>query len=405
MRPLSGLALTLLTTTWACAPSPSITAPPLPAYLAALPAASETSDVASHAHHVAELQASGSAETPQGRQWIDQARRAVHAPSPAPVPLREIVYFDPATPTAVGYAMNLDPGQTLFVRVRPIDGDHASAYLDVFAADTSRLERVLSTQGLGFRLEVARPGRHVLRVQPPLGRGGRFEVTLERRGAAGLAFPVRGKGIDDIRSTFGDPRDGGRRKHEGVDIFADRGTPVVAAAAGRVQQAGRNRLGGNMVWVGHDDRPYSTYYAHLDRVLVREGQRVEAGDRLGTVGNTGNARHAPPHLHFGLYRDDTALDPLPRLARDETPPPVVADPGWLRGALRVDASAAHLREAPSTDAAALGRLRRGEEVHPVAAREAWFRVRSPDGRWGWMHQSVLRPSARRRVAQAGPAPR
>jgi murein DD-endopeptidase MepM/ murein hydrolase activator NlpD len=73
-----------------------------------------------------------------------------------------------------------------------------------------------------------------------------------------------------------------------------------------------NRLGGNVVWVWDAERGQALYYAHLDRQDVSAGSRVHAGDVLGRVGNTGNARTTPPHLHFGIYRPiEGAIDPLP----------------------------------------------------------------------------------------------
>lgn len=116
-----------------------------------------------------------------------------------------------------------------------------------------------------------------------------------------LPMPVRGVAPRALRDTFGAPRPGDRR-HEGIDIFAARGTPVVATTHGIVTRIGENRLGGTVVWVlgpGGDRH----YYAHLDSVAnIRAGQRVTVGDVLGSVGNTGNARGTPPHLHYGIYR-------------------------------------------------------------------------------------------------------
>jgi murein DD-endopeptidase MepM/ murein hydrolase activator NlpD len=117
-----------------------------------------------------------------------------------------------------------------------------------------------------------------------------------------------------IRDTWGAQRPGGRR-HEGVDIFAPRGTPVVSATRGLVWKVGENALGGNVVWVlgpGGDLH----YYAHLDRVAdIVPRQRVEAGTVIGTVGSSGNAERTPPHLHYGLYRrGGGAINPYPLLA-------------------------------------------------------------------------------------------
>jgi peptidoglycan LD-endopeptidase LytH len=126
---------------------------------------------------------------------------------------------------------------------------------------------------------------------------------------AAYAVPVRGVQRADLRGSFGVPRPAGR-SHHGIDIMAPRGTPVVAAADGVVTSLRGNRLGGNVVWVlGAGFRTY--YYAHLDAHApgLRVGALVRAGDVIGTVGATGNARGGPPHLHFGVY--DARPGPLP----------------------------------------------------------------------------------------------
>jgi murein DD-endopeptidase MepM/ murein hydrolase activator NlpD len=129
-----------------------------------------------------------------------------------------------------------------------------------------------------------------------------------------LTIPVQGVAPQQLTGTFGAPRSE-HRLHKGIDIFARRGTPVVAAADGKVFRVGQNRLGGNVVWVaGGGARLY--YYAHLQRASVRSGDTVRAGDELGRVGNTGNARTTPPHLHFEIHplsHGFRAIDPSPVL--------------------------------------------------------------------------------------------
>lgn len=133
--------------------------------------------------------------------------------------------------------------------------------------------------------------------------------------AAGLIFPVKGKTQKHIISRFGDPRDGGARIHEGIDIAADRGTPVLSVSDGKVVRVKEEGRGGKQVWVRDRKRDFTYYYAHLDTQLVAEGDRVRTGTILGTVGNTGNARTTIPHLHFAIYErdwfDSDVLDPLP----------------------------------------------------------------------------------------------
>jgi peptidoglycan LD-endopeptidase LytH len=131
-----------------------------------------------------------------------------------------------------------------------------------------------------------------------------------------LTVPVQGVKRGALHSSWGEPRSG-HRSHQGIDIFARRGTPVVAATAGMVVRIGHDHLGGNVVWVA--GRPSTLYYyAHLDSFWpgLRVGDRVDAGTPLGRVGNTGNARTTPPHLHFGMYpavRAFWPVDPTPVL--------------------------------------------------------------------------------------------
>ena len=128
-----------------------------------------------------------------------------------------------------------------------------------------------------------------------------------------LPVPVHGVSMRAVRDTFGAPRPGDRT-HQGVDIFAPRGTPVVSSTRGIVARIGENSLGGTVVWVlgpGGDRH----YYAHLNSVAdIKSGQRIVPGDVLGTVGTTGNARGTPPHLHYGVYRRTLgAINPFPLL--------------------------------------------------------------------------------------------
>lgn len=134
----------------------------------------------------------------------------------------------------------------------------------------------------------------------------------------GLAMPVDGVRVGEISNTWGAARSGGRR-HEGQDIFAERGAEVRSATAGYVARVGEDDLGGNVVFVvGAGGRRY--YYAHLDRHApgLEAGDEVTTDTVIGYVGTTGNAAGAPPHLHFGVYADGGVIDPLPLLIDRES---------------------------------------------------------------------------------------
>lgn len=95
--------------------------------------------------------------------------------------------------------------------------------------------------------------------------------------------------------------------HEGLDLIVARGTPVLAAADGTVTAASRNKSSGSTIRIAHEGG-YETVYAHLESMAVRVGQRVSAGERIGTVGMSGQA--FAPHLHYEVRRDGFGMDPV-----------------------------------------------------------------------------------------------
>lgn len=131
-----------------------------------------------------------------------------------------------------------------------------------------------------------------------------------------LRMPVVGVRTYDLSDSWGNSRDGGRRKHRGIDIFARRGTPLVAVADGIVSYIGDQPKGGHCLWLTNESGS-SFYYAHLDRWApgLYEGMEVRSGDLLGYVGNTGNAATTPPHLHFAVNQNDEMVNPYPILTR------------------------------------------------------------------------------------------
>jgi murein DD-endopeptidase MepM/ murein hydrolase activator NlpD len=94
----------------------------------------------------------------------------------------------------------------------------------------------------------------------------------------------------------------GGRYHEGIDLFADRGTPVVAVAGGTLFRVGYSGISGNRLWL-RDDAGTEFFYAHLDSFssAAREGARVEKGTVIGYNGDTGDARGTSPHVHFEIH--------------------------------------------------------------------------------------------------------
>jgi len=144
-------------------------------------------------------------------------------------------------------------------------------------------------------------------------------------GPTGLAIPVAGIKPSQLSDTFTQARSGGARVHDAIDIMADHGTPVIAAAPGKVEKLFFSKGGGGITaYVRSEDDRWIYYYAHLQDYApgLKEGHKVERGDSIGRVGVTGNANPDGPHLHFAIHRmrpeDDwhegTAINPYPLLA-------------------------------------------------------------------------------------------
>ena len=145
----------------------------------------------------------------------------------------------------------------------------------------------------------------------------------------GFVFPVYGK--HNYSDTFGAFRaDTGH--HEGNDIFATAGTPVVAVCDGSLNRVGTLPISGNRLWVKCTEAGDSFFYAHLSAFATdtRSGLQVKAGQVVGFVGSTGDAEQTPPHLHFEVHpRDGKAVDPYPFLKAWESRRDVPAA-AWVR---------------------------------------------------------------------------
>lgn len=173
--------------------------------------------------------------------------------------------------------------------------------------------------------EEGKPEKRAKGKRPP-----KAPPAPSRLGQGGYAFPVYGEAVT-IADDFGGPRQIG--PHQGNDIFAPFGSPVLAVADGRLAKVGTLPVSGNRLWL-ITDAGDAFFYAHLSSFspLAETGRRVKAGDVLGFVGNTGDAEPTPPHVHFEIHgggMDRLASDPhavlLTWQRRDDVEPSE-----WLR---------------------------------------------------------------------------
>ncbi|SEJ60447.1 Peptidase family M23 [Sphingobium sp. AP50] len=140
-----------------------------------------------------------------------------------------------------------------------------------------------------------------------------------------LLIPVEGVPASALTDTFSQARAGGARPHDAIDIMAARGRVVLAAADGRIEKLFWSEAGGRTLYERSADGRLIYYYAHLDGYApgLREGQGVRRGQRIATVGSTGNADPAAPHLHFAVnvmqpgesWHGGRPVNPYPLLVR------------------------------------------------------------------------------------------
>jgi murein DD-endopeptidase MepM/ murein hydrolase activator NlpD len=171
------------------------------------------------------------------------------------------------------------------------------------------------------RAEVARSGP-VVTVKPD--NAPPVVVAEQIRVApSGLALPVVGVKPDELTDTFDAARAAGRR-HDAIDIMAAEGTPVIAAADGKIEKLFNSARGGMTIYERSPDQKWEYYYAHLSAYApgIAEGQQVKRGQVIARVGHTGDASAAGPHLHFAIntmgptdrWWNGTPINPYPLLA-------------------------------------------------------------------------------------------
>lgn len=318
------------------------------------------------------------------RSWQKAWHQAKANPLDITLPYQEKGLFFPDDPEASALQFSARKGETVVIEIFST----VNVFAELYAKDELDEQPMIyfGENEYALSVEIESTGSYILVLQSELLASGRYSLTV--RSDASVGFPVSGRNSRSIGSFWGAARDGGKRQHEGVDIFAPKGTPVLAVADGTVRAA-NNRLGGKVVW-HRSDKGQNFYYAHLDSQVVGL-QRVKMGDTIGFVGNTGNARYTPPHLHFGIYyRGRGAVDPFPFIDNVRPVVPLVkVDTTWNNRLARIASKAANLRTMPSTRSAPDTVLQQNTVVAIKSATMEWYRVSLPDGKNGFLHASVI----------------
>lgn len=262
------------------------------------------------------LRVAGLLDSPLGQRWSEAVDLAGEQPVKAGGQFRTTESFASDEVEAHVYQLSLERGEKLIWQFSRLDTAESRLYASLERREKNNQEWSTITEldaddAINSQV-VSKAGDYRIVLQPELFASAEYLLAMANGGS--LPFPVEGAGQRDIGSAFGVARDGGARKHHGVDIFAERGTPVTAVIDGYVR-TGTGARGGEHVWlsgsmIGFGSARY--YYAHLDSFAVESGDKVKKGDILGYVGNTGNAITTPPHLHFGIYSGGP-VDPAPFL--------------------------------------------------------------------------------------------
>ena len=277
-------------------------------------------NISPYESYLKSLESSGISKSSMGKKWISSGQNALLNPNESiKLPFKSEIFFREIIPTAISYRLKYEENAKLTFKISSKGKENNGVYVDVFENNPNK-NRVknLYVKDTIFVYENNNTQNLILRIQPQLLVN--QYVTLEIIENPKLAFPVKNGANKDIQSYWGVAREGGFRKHEGVDIFNKKGTPILAVEDGTIARVETTNLGGKVVWQRLGMFGQSIYYAHLDSQAVSVGQTVKKGDIVGFMGNTGNAKTTPSHLHFGIYTGSGAIDPILYILKRDTIP-------------------------------------------------------------------------------------
>ena len=345
---------------------------------APIPIVEETPDL-SFREQYEQLLALDTTYTMKAKQlWLQQGRDALLDSCIAKIPYQE-QSSGHSLLSAYGVKVEVTLGEQINIYINA----SSPILVDVWSYDEIwQLLYAESEYSDSINVPVDHSGFYVVRVQSLLSEVAPFKLQITK--SPQNLMPVTGADNADAWSRFGDPRDAGRRIHEGVDIFKRRGTPIIASTSGKVTVVRNEGLGGKQIWIRDERLPISHYYAHLDSPYVAENTYVSRGDTIGTVGNTGNARTTRPHLHYGMYMTDVgAVDPFPffgtqrKVRRFRTYPNTLPETwaGPMHNPIRLT---------PSSKGSIVHQGEIEAPIYVLGWTNHWWHLRLADGRTGYM---------------------
>lgn len=325
--------------------------------------------------------------------WEDQTDLAMRDSLKIETPFLQAGHFKPRTFPVYSYNLELKTGEQLDIIVE-IDSTQQLVFIELFQLQNDSLGTYknisrsdFNRKTLDYEVEVS--GTYKVVIQPEIEAKTPFSIKIKTQPI--YRFPVAGAKNTNIQSFWGANRDGGERSHEGIDIFASRGTPVIAVTDGYVTSTGERGLGGKQVWLRDQKRNQSLYYAHLDSIAIEGRRNVTMGDTLGFVGNTGNARTTPPHLHFGIYKRG-AINPLHFVFQFDEP--IFELPGIIPESSNfVTTGIANLRDLPATtrNSMIIGNLKARDTITVLGKANDWYHIRTMQRQAAFIHESLIAP--------------
>ena len=363
-----------------------------------------------HEQYEKKIKDAGLKETALGDAWLKTAAITLSNPLDISLPYSETGYFADDRANGIGLRFRAKRGQKLKISLTKKPVENFAMYVDLWqsysASENKTPKFLLAADTINLSLEyvVTEDSAFIVRIQPELLKEGEYTLTIIA--GPSLAFPVSPKVKSNIGSFFGTGRDNGERKHEGIDIFAPVHSPAVASANGVVTRVNENALGGKVIFMQPDNASYSLYYAHLDSQIAKEGQRVKSGDILGLTGNTGNAKFTASHLHFGIYTNSGAIDPLYFVKADYKEPAKLSVPltnlnTWMRSSKN-----AKFYSDQITAGTNFTMLEETTLMRPEAGTGNFYRVILPDGKKGFVIgssiTSAIKPLKRLTIKKSQP---